>query len=123
MNDRDTPGGRLNALTIPAVLEELRRHGINLETLPGEYRLSFRDGPRDAPIYTDDLRDALAQGLAMAAHRAANPPLIPAAKRVKRISRKAFIRRHNVKVAARRDARERRARAEKETPTKRGPDA
>ena len=123
MSDIDTPAGRLNALTIPAVLEELRRHGINLKTLPGEYRLSFRDGPQEAPIYTEDLPDALAQGLAMAAHRAANPPPVSAAKRVKRISRKAFIRRHNVKVAARQEARERRTRAEKETPTKKGPGA
>jgi hypothetical protein len=107
-------------LTIPGVVEELRRHGINMETLPGEYRLNYRTGPKGADLYADDLAKALDTGLAMAAHRAANPLPVSTVSRMRRINRRAFIRRHNAKVAARHAARARKAAEGRETTNEEG---
>jgi hypothetical protein len=53
---------------------ELRRLGITLARLPGEYRVNFRGGAEATAFCTDTLDDALALGKAMAAERTAAVP-------------------------------------------------
>jgi len=50
---------------------ELRKLGISLARLPGEYRVNFRGGTEATAFCTDSIEDALALGRAMAAERPA----------------------------------------------------
>ena len=84
------------------MIAELSRHGIELRSLPGDYVLRPKDGSDADEYHTDDLADALAQGLEIAAAQLPEPPGACHGRRSRRLlSRRAFIRRHNAKVAAR----------------------
>lgn len=48
---------------------ELRAIGVQLDTLPGEYRVNFRGATEATAYVTDDLVDAIEHGRAMAASR------------------------------------------------------
>jgi hypothetical protein len=53
---------------------ELRKLGLSISRLPGEYRVNFRYGAESTARTFETLDHALAAGRAMAAERAAAPP-------------------------------------------------
>lgn len=91
------------------VTAELRRLGITLRRLPGEYCVNFRNGGDGTARMADDLDQALELGRAMAADktatRAAKKTPVRRRWRRKRMTAKAqrrrFIRQHNRRVRAR----------------------
>ncbi len=87
-------------LTFIAAQEELRRLGLTVAIVPGEYRVNFIGGVETTAYYTDDFDDALATGRAMA--KAALNVLPPLGPTGRKSSRRAKMYRHNAKVAARR---------------------
>ena len=102
----DTP------LRVDTVAAELRALGITLESRPGEYRVNFRNGKEDTACYTEDLKEALAAGRAMAAMAVSDQTgqNVPAAtgkwrRRPRRMTPKAqrrrMIRQHNRRMRAR----------------------
>jgi hypothetical protein len=48
------------------VRKELRKYGIAILKVEGEYRVNFRGGKEATAYYTNDLRDAYDTGIAMA---------------------------------------------------------
>jgi hypothetical protein len=49
-----------------SVRKELRKYGIAILKVEGEYRVNFRGGKEATAYYTNDLRDAYDTGIAMA---------------------------------------------------------
>jgi hypothetical protein len=84
-------------LTLPGVVAELAQYGIELRSEPGTYSVRFRHAPAADTYRTEDLADARTKGLDMALSAA--PPEPPRMYDGRR-RRRAFIRRHNAKVAA-----------------------
>jgi hypothetical protein len=89
---------------------ELRTLGITLESLPGEYRVNFRNGAERTAYSTEDLQDALAAGRAMAAtaeQTSQETPSGPGKTRRPRrrmtpkAQRRRMIRQHNRRMRAR----------------------
>jgi len=76
----------------------LRSLGLTLRSLPGEYRVNFRNGADDTARSAADLDEAIAIGEAMAEIAGLCPHTCPARRHpsssAKRYRRR-FIRRHN----------------------------
>lgn len=91
----------MNTTPYQKAFEELRALGLVLQQAPGHYRVNFRNGAPATEYVTDDIEDALARGrlMALLPPPAVLPPLGPTGPR---LSRRAFMYRHNRKIAARR---------------------
>src|SRR5258706_235028 len=83
----------------------LRALGITLTSLPGEYRVNYRNGGEARARTAETLDEALALGRAMAAERA--PAATPAGRRRRPLRmtpkavRRRMIRKHNQRMRAR----------------------
>jgi hypothetical protein len=87
---------------------ELRALGITLASLPGEYRVNFRNGADATALTVETLDEALALGRSMvaaAAPASANPAHGKRRRRPLRMTPKAIrrrmIRKHNLRMRAR----------------------
>jgi hypothetical protein len=97
------------SLRFEVVTAELRRLGLTVRSLPGEYLVNFRNGWDTTVRFADDLDQALELGRAMAAEKAAEQATAkkPPRRRwrSKRMTPKArhrrFIVGHNRRVRAR----------------------
>ena len=87
------------------VTAELRRLGVTLLRLPGEYCVNYRNGSDSTARMADDLDEALELGRAMAVNKAAEKAPLRRKWRPRRMTAKAqrrrFIRRHNRRVRVR----------------------
>jgi hypothetical protein len=74
---------------------ELRKLGIDLTRLPGEYRVNFHNGAESTARIFETLDEALTAGRAMAAQRAAAAPNSagPRRRRRRRMTPKAYNKR------------------------------
>ena len=79
----------------------LKSKSVILPQEPGQYRLSFTHDPLAVEYVTDDLADALREGLKIAPH-APPPPLPPLGPTGRKKSRRGQMLAHNRKIAARR---------------------
>ncbi len=80
-------------------VEALRKIGIALRQLPGEYSVNFRNGRPETEYRTVELADAIAHAMGMGEAPVPLPPLGPMGKG---LTRRGLMYRHNRKVAARR---------------------
>jgi len=81
---------------------ELRRLGITLRSLPGEYSVNFRQADPQSARMAETLAEAVALGRLMAAQSSAAATAPPRCRRRKRViwltakqRRRRFIRQHN----------------------------
>jgi hypothetical protein len=103
-HDRDFTQGKeqsMNTTLFEKASAELKALGLVLQQLPGQYRVSFRNGGAATATTTDDLQSAIMWGREMAANlpKPKEPPLGPMGPRA---TRRGFMYRHNRKIAARR---------------------
>ena len=91
----------MNSTPFELACAELKALGLVLHRLPGEYRVSFRNGGAAMATTTDDLQSAIIRGREMAANlpKPSEPPLGPLGPRSKR---RGFMYWHNKKIAERR---------------------
>jgi hypothetical protein len=91
----------MNSTPFQIACDELKALGLVLQQAPGHYRVNFRNGTEATEYLTDDLQAAIERGREMAAQPAPAqaPPLGPTGPRS---SRRAFMYRHNKRIAARR---------------------
>ena len=82
-------------LTLPAVRDELSRFGVWLENRPGEYVVYLKEKRPEHGRTAESLAEALALGLDLALTRTAPEP----PRAFKRITKRQFIRRHNLRRA------------------------
>jgi len=100
------------------VAAELRKLGLIIHRLPGEYVVNFHDGVEKTARFAEDLNEALELGRAMAAEAAAGRTMTEKSPRRRwrrkrmtpKVRRRRFILRHNRRV---------RRRAMRKTPSKR----
>ncbi len=85
-------------LTLGAAIILLGRLNITIERRPAEYRVNYRNGHEGTAHYVESLAEAIVIGGQMAAERPAPSPAPP---RVKRLTRRQIIKRHNQKWGAR----------------------
>jgi hypothetical protein len=79
---------------------ELRKLGIDLHSLPGEYRVNFHNGGESTARTADTLDEALEAGRALAAERQTQEPPRPAGRprrRPRRMTPKAYNKRMRLK--------------------------
>jgi hypothetical protein len=102
MTDNPTERSSLmNTTPFQKACDELKAIGLILQQAPGQYRVNYRKGSDATEYTTDDLQAAVIRGREMAAQPPAprEPPLGPTGPRSRR---RAFMYRHNIKLAARR---------------------
>jgi predicted DNA-binding transcriptional regulator YafY len=80
------------ALNVSASIAALGVLGVVIETLPGEYRVNYREGKAETAQFTEDLAEAIETGARMVAERPEPPPKTYARRG---ITKRAFVRRHN----------------------------
>jgi hypothetical protein len=107
------------AITFEIAAAELRRLGITLARLPGEYRVNFENGSEATARIAETIAQALAAGRAMATERAAAAPNSagPRRRRRRRMTPKAYNKRLRLAHMRKLRARARRQSAVPATPT------
>ena len=95
----------MNSTPFQIACEELKALGLVLKEAPGQYRVNYRNGTAATEYTTDDLQAAVTRGRDMAAQppKPSERPLGPTGPRS---TRRAFMYRHNRKIAARRSRRQ-----------------
>jgi hypothetical protein len=85
--------GAQRAVDFEIAASELRRLGIDLSRMPGEYRVNFHNGTESTAQIAETIEAALDLGRAMAAERAAAAPNSRGPRRRRRMTPKAYNKR------------------------------